>query len=393
MKTNLKIFADYVEPQAVNQIYEITKSPAMDGASIRIMPDVHQGAGCVIGFTAKGYKQIIPNIVGVDISCGMLTVNCGTQPIHLKHLDRVISDTIPSGHQVSEQIDPVGEQIIKQLRCSKALRNKDHLLRSIGSLGGGNHFIEVDVDSQGNQYLIIHTGSRNLGKQVAEYYQTKAVSYVRSAASDRQNLIAEYKAAGREKELESVLKQLPVPKVAKDLCWLSKEDEADYYTDMQLLQQFASRNRQMIAHRICDQMQLQPIDSFETIHNYIDFEHPEMPVIRKGAISAKAGERVLIPLNMRDGCILGVGKGNPDWNESAPHGAGRIMSRSQAKERISMDMFQEAMRGIYSTSVTKSTLDESPFAYKAKELILNRITETIDILDVLQPIYNFKASC
>jgi RNA-splicing ligase RtcB len=392
METNLQIFTEHVEPQAVNQIYEIVKSPAMSGASIRIMPDVHQGKGCVIGFTAKDFAHVIPNLIGVDISCGMLTMKVEETDIDLEKLDMVISCHVPAGHEVSEVVDPVGEHLIEQLRCRKELRNKDHLLRSIGSLGGGNHFIELDKEEEtGIYYLIIHTGSRNLGKQVAEIYQKKAVAYVRSCSDERQKLIAKYKAAGRERELEGVLKAMKTPKVPEDLCWLSDADRDDYYHDMKLLEMFAFRNRQMIMKTICQQMGWEIGNFFETVHNYIDFSDEGHPVIRKGAISAKEGESVLIPLNMRDGCILGVGKGNPDWNESAPHGAGRAMSRSQAKELISIEDFQKSMTGIYSSSVTTATLDESPFAYKSKDWILETLSETVEIVSVLKPVYNFKA--
>ena len=398
---DLKIFTDNIEGEALNQIYTLVKQPAFSNCKVRIMPDVHAGAGCVIGFTADLGDKVIPNIVGVDIGCGMLTVKLGPDPIDFAELDRIIRKYVPSGRAVHE--DGEGYPFLHEFRCYAALREKEWLERSLGTLGGGNHFIEVDVDSNDNKYLIIHTGSRNLGKQVADIYQKKAIDKMMGHGLLQQmqeKLIQEYKAAGRAKEISGALAELsanfsPNPyKVPKELCYLEGQDREDYLHDMRLCQEFASMNRYAIANEIIGNlygadMAYWDLPSFETVHNYIEFGSN---IVRKGAISAKAGEQVLIPLNMRDGCILGVGKGNPDWNYSAPHGAGRLMSRSKAKEAIALEDFIASMEGIYTTSVGYSTIDESPFAYKPAEEIVSYVGETVDVVEILRPVYNFKAS-
>lgn len=389
---NLKIFTDNIEDKARAQIDELMNQEAFKDAKVRIMPDVHAGKGCVIGFTANLGDKVVPNLVGVDIGCGMLTVNLGREDINLASIDRVIRENIPSGYNVHDTPSPnIDEVILDDLYCRPYLKNVDHIRKSVGTLGGGNHFIEIDVDKVGNQYLIIHTGSRNLGKQVAEYYQELAVKT--SAGRDKlsvERLIADYKATGREKEIEGALESLKTsaPIVPKHLAYLEGEYRRQYLHDMRLCQVFADINRIEIAGAI---LGTDPhyYGAFSTVHNYIDFESN---IVRKGAISARAGKKVLIPLNMRDGCILGVGKGNPDWNYSAPHGAGRLMSRAEAKRTVSMEDFKNSMSGIYTTSVTESTIDESPFAYKAPEEIIERISDTVDIIEVLKPIYNFKAT-
>ena len=389
---NLKIFTDNIEDKARAQIDELMNQEAFKDAKVRIMPDVHAGKGCVIGFTANLGDKVVPNLVGVDIGCGMLTVNLGREDINLASIDRVIRENIPSGYNVHDTPSPnIDEVILDDLYCRPYLKNVDHIRKSVGTLGGGNHFIEIDVDKVGNQYLIIHTGSRNLGKQVAEYYQELAVKT--SAGRDKlsvERLIADYKATGREKEIEGALESLKTsaPIVPKHLAYLEGEYRRQYLHDMRLCQVFADINRIEIA---CAILGTDPhyYGAFSTVHNYIDFESN---IVRKGAISARAGKKVLIPLNMRDGCILGVGKGNPDWNYSAPHGAGRLMSRAEAKRTVSMEDFKNSMSGIYTTSVTESTIDESPFAYKAPEEIIERISDTVDIIEVLKPIYNFKAT-
>lgn len=398
--SDLKIFTENIEPQALNQIYTLIKQPAFADCKVRIMPDVHAGAGCVIGFTADLGDKVIPNVVGVDIGCGMLTVELGNADIDLSKLDEAIRKHVPNGRNVHETEDNFSEIIINQLYCKDSLKNVDWLKRSRGTLGGGNHFIEIDIDDDGNKYLVIHSGSRNIGKQVAEIYQQMAIDDLSGANSleeETKKLIEDYKRTGRHKDIQRGIAELkrkfqPKSSVPKELSYLTGEYREMYLHDMKLCQKFASENRYRIAKEISYGMDWN-IDrfsnGFETIHNYI--EH-DTNIVRKGAISAKEGETVLIPINMRDGCIIGRGKGNADWNYSAPHGAGRIMSRSKAKETVSLEEFEQSMQGIYTTSVNRSTIDESPMAYKPIEEILANIKETVEIVKIIKPIYNFKAS-
>lgn len=395
--SDLKIFTDNIEPEAINQIYTLIKQPAFADCKVRIMPDVHAGAGCVIGFTADLGDKVIPNIVGVDIGCGMNTTELGNVEIDLARLDEAIRKRIPSGRNVHEG-RIVRFDRLQELYCYRELKDTKRLERSIGTLGGGNHFIELDTDESGNKYLIIHSGSHNLGKQVAEYYQNMAVEIMQGKDKlydMQEKLTAEYKAAGKRKEIPSAVKELhrkfiPTPLgIPKELCYLTGEYRERYLHDMKLCQEFAVLNRKAMADAILDEMGLSEINRFETIHNYI--EH-DTNMVRKGAISAKDGEMLLIPINMRDGCIIGKGKGNIDWNMSAPHGAGRIMSKSKAKEVISLEDFEQSMQGIYTTSVSQSTIDESPMAYKPMDEILENIKDTVEILRIIKPVYNFKAS-
>ena len=405
---NLKIFTDNIEQEAIDQINTLMEQPAFSNCKVRIMPDVHSGAGCVIGFTADLGDKVIPNIVGADIGCGMLTAELGhidksdrsiveyVTDIDYEKLDNVIRTCIPSGCSVHEEIKDVFFEL-KNLRCYSKLKNIDWLERSMGTLGGGNHFIEIDEGFEGRKYLVIHTGSRNLGKQVADYYQNLAVESMigkDKLASEQDKLIAEYKDQGRSSEIQDAIKELrnvwrnKANDIPKELCYLTGKNRDDYINDMKICQRFAKKNRLMIALTIMFRMGWCAIDLFETVHNYID----DSNMIRKGAISAKNGEKVLIPINMRDGCIIGVGKGNEDWNHSAPHGAGRIMSRNKARESISMESFRESMEGIYTTSVCESTIDESPMAYKPMDEIIENIKDTVDILEIIKPVCSFKAS-
>ena len=397
--SDLKIFTDNIEPEALNQIYELIKQPAFEDCKVRIMPDVHAGKGCVIGFTADLGDKVIPNIVGVDIGCGMGVLELGNIDIDFVELDDIVRKYVPCGMNVHDKEQGrVTENIVNRLYCKDRLRNVDWIKRSLGTLGGGNHFIEIDIDNEGNKYLIIHSGSRNLGKQVAEIYQQMAIDDTSGRSNfkeDSVNLIREYKANGREKEISKAIKELREKyenNVPKELSYLVGEHREMYLHDMKLCQEFARINRMEMLSTISHYIGWETDKStqmFETIHNYI--EH-ETNMVRKGAISAKQGEKVLIPLNMRDGCIIGIGKGNPDWNYSAPHGAGRIMSRSKAKENISLSDFENSMCGIYTTSVNQSTIDESPMAYKTPKEILENIKDTVDVVKVIKPIYNFKAS-
>lgn len=393
---DLKIFTENIEEEARKQIEILIAQPAFRDCKIRIMPDVHAGKGCVIGFTADLGDKVIPNIVGVDIGCGMRTVELGKVNIDFEKLDRVIREKIPYGLNVNEE--PNTPFNLKELRCYEKLHDIDRLERSCGSLGGGNHFIEIDEDSEGNTYLVIHTGSRNLGKQVADYYQSVAIENLNGKEQLKEatnKLIAEYKEAGREKDISKALLNLkktfwPSISIPNELCYLEGQWRDDYLHDMSYCQFFAYMNRYDIAMRILYKTGLawKVKNEFDTIHNYVEIGGG---IVRKGAISAKKGERVLIPMNMRDGCIIGIGKGNPDWNYSAPHGAGRVMSRAKAKESVSLDEYKASMQGIYSTSVDISTIDESPMAYKPMGEIIKNIEDTVEIERIIKPIYNFKA--
>lgn len=394
---NLKIFTQNVEQEALDQINTLMEQPAFSDCKVRIMPDVHAGAGCVIGFTADLGDKVIPNIVGVDIGCGMLTVNLGKIDINYAELDRVIREKVPCGYNIHEGRKEKFE-VIQELFCYRNLRDTRRFERSIGTLGGGNHFIEIDEGTDGTKYLVIHTGSRNLGKQVADYYQNLAVEIMQGKDelySKQEQLIAEYKTVGRRSEIQAAIKDLHKTweakelDIPKDLCYLTGKYRDDYLHDMQICQWFAVRNRNHIGMVICHEMGWDVLDTFETIHNYIEFE---TNMVRKGAISAKAGEKLLIPINMRDGCIIGIGKGNEDWNCSAPHGAGRVMSRHKAREVLDLDTFMQAMDGIFTTSVSADTLDEAPMVYKPMDEIIENIKDTVDILEIIKPVYNFKAS-
>lgn len=394
-----KVYTDIVEEDAVRQIQQLCDQEFVKNCRIRIMPDVHAGAGCVIGFTADLGEMVIPNIVGVDIGCGMLTVELGKADIDFEKLDAVIRKYVPSGKNVHEG-RIVRFPALLDLHCYRALKDSRRLERSIGTLGGGNHFIEVNVDEDGNKYLVIHTGSRNLGKQVAEYYQNLA--YELHQGKDqlfaaRDALIASYKAAGRKQEIQGALKEMMAAfqakeiSIPKELCYLTGQYREQYLHDMGICQDFATTNRFTIANTIVEKMfgqSLAHFVHFETVHNYIDLESN---IVRKGAVSAKDGQRLLIPINMRDGSLLCVGKGNEDWNCSAPHGAGRLYSRTTAKQKFTVEEYARSMEGIYTTSVCESTLDECPMAYKNIEDIVNNIGPTAEIVKVIKPVYNFKA--
>ena len=407
---DLKIFTDDIEQEATNQINELLDQEAFKDSKIRIMPDVHAGKGCVIGFTGNLGDKVIPNIVGVDIGCGMLCVELGNIDLDLERLDKIIREYVPSGFEVHDERKYKFLEL-QDLKCYRELKDTKRLERSIGTLGGGNHFIEIDIDEDNNKYLVIHTGSRNLGKQVAEYYQELAnqlCNYnIGEYKEKQQELIKTYKEQGRKQEIQSALIKLREEykidhkKIPKDLAYLEGQYREDYLHDMKICQEFAILNRKTIANIILKNIMYyqdgeEPLncwdlkdDYFETIHNYISFEDN---IVRKGAISAKKDEMVLIPMNMRDGCIIGVGKGNDDWNQSAPHGAGRIMSRMKAKETFNLDEYKESMKDIYTTSVNEDTIDEAPFVYKPMQEIIDNISDTVDIIKIIKPIYNFKAS-
>lgn len=388
-------YAAVVEEEAIEQIRRMCDYEFTEGSKIRIMPDVHAGKGCTIGTTMTINDKVVPNIVGVDIGCGMYTVELGLVNIDFERVDAAVHE-IPSGRGVwegrMERFDLTG------LACYRSLKQTKRLERSLGTLGGGNHFIEIDVASDGNKYLVIHSGSRNLGKQVAELYQALAVDLNLGKANyfeQRDEIIRTYKEQGRRSEIQAALKSLEAewkakePTMPADLCYLYGTYLEDYLHDVEICQQFARRSRERMAEIILEKTGMTARSSFHTIHNYIDTR--EM-ILRKGSIAAHAGELVLIPINMRDGSVLARGKGNPEWNFSAPHGAGRLMSRMKARETLNLEAYRKTMEGIYTTSVNESTLDEAPMAYKSLDDILDVIRDSVDVIEVLKPIYNFKAS-
>lgn len=397
--TNALVYTDLIEDCAADQIKTLCDQSFVKDCKIRIMPDVHAGKGCVIGFTADLGERVIPNIVGVDIGCGMLCVELKDIDIDFVKLDHVIKTYVPSGFQVHE-----GRTIrfpdLQKLKCFRSLKDTKRMERSIGTLGGGNHFIEIDQDEEGNNYLVIHTGSRNLGKQVADHYQNLAYDIMLGKDTlfeQQQQIITEYKAQGRRSEIQEAIKALKNSFEAKEihmpkeLCYLENDYRKDYLHDMKICQEFAVLNRHTIASIIIKQMfdrSIEEFSYFETIHNYIDQKDN---IIRKGAVSAKAGEKLLIPINMRDGSLICTGKGNLDWNCSAPHGAGRLYSRSKAKEVFSIEEFEQSMHGIYSSSISQDTLDECPMAYKGMNDIVHNIEPTAEIVSIIKPMYNFKA--
>lgn len=386
-------YARVIEDEAIEQIRRMCDTEMARGSKIRIMPDVHAGKGCTIGTTMTIVDKAVPNVVGVDIGCGMYTVKLGNVEIDFAKVDEACH-IIPSGFNVWGKV--MWPFDLTGLRCYSKLTNPDRLSMSLGTLGGGNHFIEIDVAADGTKYLIIHSGSRNLGKQVAELYQKLAIelnSGIEEYHDAMAKIIAEYKAAGRQAEIQKALAELKHEKrnvfIPDDLCYLSGQALEDYLHDVEICQRFARMSREKMAEVILEHTGLKALDAFHTIHNYIDTD--EM-ILRKGAIAAHEGELVLIPINMRDGSVLAYGKGNPEWNFSAPHGAGRIMSRAKAKDSIDLEEYKKAMEGIYTTSVNDSTLDEAPMAYKSLEDIIDVIGESVDIVEVLKPIFNYKAN-
>lgn len=380
-----KIFAQSIDEESIKQIYEIINHPMAENSKIRIMPDVHAGKGCVIGTTMTITDKVVPNYVGVDIGCGVYVAKVDTKEVDFEKLDKFIRENIPAGREVHEK--PVREnkvrELVSRLKCTVDIERAQ---LSCGTSGGGNHFIELNK-SKDSYYLSVHSGSRYLGKQVAEYYQKLAAKYW-GVKKEREALINKLKEEGRHQEISKELKKLKT-KTPKHSAYLEGEVFLDYIHDMKIAQAYAKLNRQTMIKIITEKMGWDILEEFDVIHNYIDTEHM---IMRKGAISARKGEKVAIPINMRDGIIIGVGKGNPDWNYSAPHGAGRLMSRNEAKASLSLEDYKEKMKGVYSTSVNKSTLDEAPMSYKPIEEILSQIHETVEIVEIIKPVYNFKAS-
>ena len=388
----VKIFGDIVESEALEQIAKLSECEPYQKSHIRIMPDVHAGKGCTIGTTMWLDGAVTPNLVGVDIGCGMYVVPLGKVDINLEKFDKVVNEKVPSGFNIHDKAQTLFHDLYS-LYCRESI-DLDMAQRSIGSLGGGNHFIELNADDEGNKYLVIHSGSRNLGVRVCGHYQRIAERKCDPKREDRAKIIADLKAQGRESEIQSTLKAMRY-KVDKDLAYLQGVDMDAYLHDMDIAQRYAMLNRETIATLILSEfteiLGKTTEQPFHTIHNYIEMEYGYKSMLRKGAVSAHEGERLIIPMNMRDGSLICIGKGNPDWNCSAPHGAGRLMSRKKSKESISMAEFEKTMDGIYSTSVCEDTLDEAPQAYKPMQSIIDAIGETVTIEKIIRPIYNYKA--
>ena len=381
-----KVFTDNVDNETISQVISLLNQPMSKNEVIRIMPDTHAGVGCVIGTTMTISDKIIPNLVGVDIGCGMLAVKLKEKEIDLEKLDKIIREYIPSGFDINEKEVPA--DFLDEI---KAPFNENRALRSIGTLGGGNHFIEVDKDSSDNLWLVIHTGSRHLGVEVCKYYQELGFHKLQDKRDEIYDIVKKLKDAGRAKEIQQAIEDFKKNSQCppKELAYVEGQDLQDYLDDMRIVQHYAQVNRQAIAEKIRLLMGVYEVDRIETIHNYIDIDKM---ILRKGAISAQMGEKMIIPMNMMDGSLICRGKGNMDCNCSAPHGAGRIMSRAQAREELKMDDYREAMKDIFTTSVSCYTIDEAPMAYKPMQEIVDNIKDTVDIIDIIKPIYNFKAN-
>lgn len=388
-----KIFTDVVDEASISQVLLLLNQEFVSGSKIRLMPDIHAGAGCTIGTTMTITDKIVPNLVGVDIGCGMETIRIREKHIELQKLDKLVYERIPSGFNVREKTHRYFENInLEELHCYKNIDPR-RAEKSLGTLGGGNHFIEANKDDEGNIYIVVHSGSRHLGLEVANYYQEEGYKILNgSAKQDIDMLIEELKAQGREKEIQksiTALKNVKRTNIPKTLAYVSGDLFEQYIHDMKIVQRYAELNRQAMMDEMIKGMKIHVVDQFTTIHNYID---TDAMILRKGAVSAKRDEKLLIPINMRDGSLICIGKGNGDWNQSAPHGAGRLMSRSAAKESFTVSEFKNQMSGIYTTSVNKDTLDECPMAYKGMDDIINNIGDTVEVVKVIKPIYNFKAS-
>ncbi len=387
-----KVFTDVMDDVSKEQIKTLCDQEFVKGSQIRIMPDVHAGAGCTIGTTMTIKDKIVPNLVGVDIGCGMATYLLKEKDIDLKKLDEFIYAAIPAGMTVRETPHEYINNIdIEDLQCISQI-NKHRAIHSMGTLGGGNHFIEVDRDDDGNIYLVVHSGSRYLGKQVAEYYQEEAYKHLNNNSSSQlEETITRLKKEGRQAEIQKTIKELKsqvITNIPKSLAYLEGKLFENYIHDMKIVQKYAVYNRKAMAESMIEALGLHIVETFTTIHNYID---TDAMILRKGSVSAKDGEKILIPINMRDGSLICIGKGNPDWNYSAPHGAGRLYSRMQAKRNFNVEEFKSSMEGIYTTSINEDTLDECPMAYKNMDDIVNNITPTAEIIKIIKPIYNFKA--
>ena len=388
-------YTDVLEPMAEAQIKAVCDAEEFSACKIRIMPDVHSGAGCTIGTTMTITDKIVPGMVGVDIGCGMETVRIAEKDLDLEALDALIRTEIPYGCTVRETPHPLAEEIdLSALRCARHV-NLERAANSIGSLGGGNHFIELDRDEDGNVYLVVHSGSRHLGNEVAEYYGEEGYRALCGNAQHQiDETIARLKAEGRFTEIQSTIAEMkknlhPQKPILRELAYVEGRLFDDYIHDMKIVQRFAALNRMAMTEVILRGMGWHEVERFTTVHNYVD---TDAMILRKGSVSAKAGEKLLIPINMRDGSLVCIGRGNEEWNCSAPHGAGRLMSRSAAFHRLSMEEYRAEMEGIFSTCVVDGTLDESPMAYKSLDSIVSQIGDTAEIVTRIKPIYNFKAT-
>lgn len=388
--TDALIYTNNPQEAAISQIEELVNQPFMEGAKVRIMPDYHAGKGCVIGTTIALNNRVVPNLVGVDVGCGVFVAEIEETAVDFDQLDRTIRQFVPSGNDIHEETSNIRstEQFANDLFVASGLHN-DYTNRSLGTLGGGNHFIELAKDEEGKHYLLIHTGSRYVGSKIANWHQNRAYESLRRI--DLTEKIEELKAAGRYQEIQRMITEYKDenPIISKELAYLEGDLFADYIADMKLAQQFAHENRQMIARIIGEKMKWEYGLQFDSVHNYIDIDSM---ILRKGAVRAGAGEQLVIPMNMRDGSLICIGKGSAAWNESAPHGAGRIFSRSAAMKNLSMEDFKQTMHGIWTTSVSEETLDEAPMAYKPMQEIMDQIGETVEIQKRIIPVYNFKAS-
>lgn len=394
-----KVFTDVIDETSLKQIQLLCNQEFTAGEKIRLMPDVHAGAGCTIGTTMTIKDKIVPNLVGVDIGCGMETLVIHKDSDVAKNfsgavLDKIIRKNIPCGFDIRKKPHDFVSEV--EWDKVKGKFTKNRAILSLGTLGGGNHFIEADKDDEGNLYIVVHSGSRHAGLEIAEYYQEMAWNQLnQKTKADLDAMIAELKATGRQSEIEEKRIEMNAQiktAIPKDLAYVSGYLFDDYINDMKIMQHFASLNRKAMIDSISIGLRIKKqdlIEQFTTIHNYIDIENM---ILRKGAVSAKKGEKLLIPINMRDGSLVCIGKGNEDWNCSAPHGAGRVMSRMKAKRKLSMEEFKAQMSGIYSTTVSKETLDEAPMAYKTMDDIVNNINPTAHIEKIIKPIFNFKAA-
>ncbi|HEQ3553552.1 RtcB family protein [Bacillus subtilis] len=388
--SSAKIFTDNIEETAMGQVVELCNQEFVKGSKIRIMPDVHAGAGCTIGTTMTIKDKVVPNLVGVDIGCGLevVYIDIDKSEVNFDQLDDVIRKHVPSGFAVRGKAHKYTEQV--PLDIVRAPINENRAKLSVGTLGGGNHFVELNEVEPGKVALVIHSGSRSLGKQIAEHYQDKAYKELMNVKNEQQQIIEELKSQGRAHEIHEALRGIKKPKAKKDLAYVQGSSFEDYMNDMSIAQLHACWNRRAMVQQIVSHMGWSIVDQFTTIHNYIDMEYM---ILRKGAISARAGERVIIPINMRDGSLIAEGKGNPDWNFSGPHGAGRVMSRSKAKKNLKVEDFKKSMEGIWTSSVNENTLDEAPMVYKPLDEIRENIEEggAVKVLQVIKPVYNFKA--
>jgi len=388
-----KIFTDNIEPEAITDIYKILNSPVAINANMRIMPDVHKGMSFPIGTTMKITDKVIPNGVSVDIGCGMLVQTLKDSHIELGKLDKVIHANVPAGFSIHKKAHRWADDTrIQELRCKAELPNMPKFHLAIGTLGGGNHFIEVNKDETGQLFLVIHTGSRNLGKQIADYYQQKAYDAMKSKrASDLAEILDNLKKNGRVDEIDAAIKYFHSnnPEPDKAMAYCEGELMQDYLHDMAIAQEYASLNRKAIADIIQCGMRWKVEGEFETIHNYIDMD---TMILRKGAVRAEKGEILIVPISPSYGSLICIGKGNEDWNYSSPHGGGRVMSRKAAKEKYTTKDFEMAMDGIYTTTISKDTVDECPMAYKDPNEIIENIKDTVDVVKHIVPVYNFKGS-